>query len=82
MPKLDGVALAEHLQRVAPEMPVIMISIDDDGSVRRAAIQAGASEFMVKPVARNDFASTLKRLIDHTSETRPVEQPPEAVPLP
>ena len=79
MPKLDGIAMVGHLQRLAPDLPVIMISIDDDGGVRRAAFQAGASEFMVKPVARDEFASTLQRLIHQTFESEPAEQPPDAV---
>ena len=55
MPKLDGIAFVEHLRPLAPDLPVIMISIDDDGGIREAAFQAGASEFMVKPVARNIY---------------------------
>ena len=64
MPKLDGIAFVEQLRPVAPDLPVIMISIDDDGGVREAAFQVGASEFMVKPVARTDFETALGRLFN------------------
>ena len=46
-----------------------MISIDDDGGVREAAMHAGASEFMVKPVARDDFGTALGRLVMRTSRS-------------
>jgi DNA-binding response OmpR family regulator len=71
MPKLDGIALAEHLRQVAPDLPIMIISVDDDSDLRRAALQAGASEVMVKPVARNDFGTAFGRLLN----------PPQSVPV-
>jgi DNA-binding NtrC family response regulator len=51
MPDLDGVAVLERIRAAGLALPVVVLT--SDGSVARAvgAMRAGASDFLVKPVA-------------------------------
>ena len=64
LPGMDGLALLEHLQKVQPDLPVLMISghasIED--AVR--AINVGATDFMEKPLSRERVLVTVKNAIE------------------
>ena len=70
MPKLDGIGLAECLRQFAPGIPIIMTSIDDGSAVRRAAFNAGASDFMTKPIERQEFDARLRRILEALAHKR------------
>jgi putative two-component system response regulator len=64
MPKMDGISFVERLRRLkGAHMPIMMISVDDAETVRRAALRAGASEYMTKPLDRLAFTSRLEELV-------------------
>ena len=63
MPKLNGIELAERLRQSAPGLPIIITSIDDGSAVRRAAFEAGASDYMTKPIDRQEFAARLRHIL-------------------
>ena len=46
MPRMDGPTLVRTLRRVAPELPILMISIHP--SVGKDALEAGANWFLTK----------------------------------
>lgn len=64
LPGMDGLALLERLQKVQPDLPVLMISghasIED--AVR--AINVGATDFMEKPLSRERVLVTVKNAIE------------------
>lgn len=45
---MDGIAAVEHLKRVVPRIPVIMLSLHDDEQTRAQAERAGAWAFVSK----------------------------------
>jgi FixJ family two-component response regulator len=49
MPAMSGLATQQKLQAVSPNTRVIIITANDDASVRNAAIQGGAIAFFAKP---------------------------------
>lgn len=50
MPEMDGFITCKNLKEKYPELPVIIItSLDDDQSVERA-FQAGADDYLTKPI--------------------------------
>jgi FixJ family two-component response regulator len=55
MPDLSGLATQQRLQTVSPNTRVIIITANDDYSVRNAAIQGGAIAFFVKPFDDETF---------------------------
>ena len=65
MPKMDGITFVERLRALpkAAHLPVMMTTIDDAATVRQAALRAGASEYMTKPLDRLGFTSRLLSLV-------------------
>lgn len=64
LPGMDGAALCRHARELAPRarMAIVVLSGADDPEVRRAAIEAGADEFLTKPVDRSELRDCLARL--------------------
>ncbi|HTY03152.1 MAG TPA: sigma-54 dependent transcriptional regulator [Rhodocyclaceae bacterium] len=65
----EGFALVTELLTLAPEMPIVILSGQNDESNARHARALGAAEFMAKPADPDRLRETLLRLID--TETRP-----------
>ena len=64
MPQMDGVELIGRI-RACPShtsTPIVMITADSERSVRLAAIEAGAIEFLQKPIEPVEFCARLKSL--------------------
>ena len=69
MPEMDGLQLLREVKQHWPAMPVIMVTAYGDEARRRAAGEAGASDFLSKPI---DF-DHLRQRIQHIS---PASLPP------
>jgi FixJ family two-component response regulator len=61
MPELDGLALQKTLIENAPERPIIFLSGRSDIPISVRAMQAGAVDFLVKPVAKASLLKALAR---------------------
>ena len=61
MPGIDGIAATETLQAEAPAVQVIMMSVVSTGETLRAAMLAGAREFLVKPCTAEDLSASVRR---------------------
>jgi CheY-like chemotaxis protein len=59
MPGMDGLTLLREIKTRHPELPVMMVTAYGDDERRRSAAEAGASQFLAKPV---DFASLKEQL--------------------
>jgi FixJ family two-component response regulator len=59
MPGVSGLATQQKLQTVSPNTRVIIITANDDYSVRNAAIQGGAIGFFVKPFDDETFLAAV-----------------------
>lgn len=64
LPGMDGAALCRHARELVPSarMAIVVLSGSDDPDVRRAAIEAGADEFLTKPCDRLALRDCLARL--------------------
>jgi FixJ family two-component response regulator len=59
MPGVSGLATQQKLQTFSPNTRVIIITANDDYSVRHAAIQGGAIAFFVKPFDDETFLAAV-----------------------
>jgi FixJ family two-component response regulator len=64
MPEMSGLEVQARLRRISPSTRVIVLTARDDPSVRRMAINAGASAFFVKGVESNEFLAGVKATAD------------------
>jgi DNA-binding response OmpR family regulator len=63
MPKMDGLAVCKELKRIAPSLPVILLTAKDDLATRSAAMTLGVSEFLAKPVNIEDLLTRVRTQI-------------------
>jgi FixJ family two-component response regulator len=64
MPVMSGLEVQTRLQRVSPSTRVVMLTARDDPSVRRIAMDAGASAFFIKGVESDEFLAGVKATAD------------------
>jgi FixJ family two-component response regulator len=64
MPNMNGLEVQNQLQRVSPSTRVIVLTAKDDPSVRRKAMNAGASAFFIKGVESGQFLAGVEAAAD------------------
>ena len=64
MPEMDGLVLLGHLQKVAPQTPVIMLTAFGTVESAVAAMRAGASDYLLKPVQFDDVLMKVSRALE------------------
>ena len=65
MPGMDGFAVVRHI-RENPEfadIPVIMVTVLDDRETRLRAVEAGANDFINKPIDRTELSVRIESLL-------------------
>lgn len=64
MPAPDGIECIRALRSncAYAEVPVIMITANDQREVRYAALEAGATDFLTKPVDKNEFNARIRNM--------------------
>ena len=60
MPKLDGIAATERIMRERP-VPIVMVTAYSERELVEAALQAGASGYLVKPVSDDSMKGRNRR---------------------
>src|SRR6478672_3845613 len=64
MPEMNGLEVQTRLRRVSPSTRVIMLTGNDDPSIRRIALDAGAFAFFLKGVQSGDFLAGVEAAAD------------------
>jgi two-component system secretion response regulator SsrB len=68
----SGLGWLRELRRRCPELKVIVLSVHDEDSVRRAAMEAGADAFVLKRAIATDLLAAVERVREAPS-TKEVE---------
>lgn len=64
MPGMTGFELQRYLSRQSIEIPIVMITGHGSPAMARRAMEAGAFEFMVKPLDGQDVLEVVAKAID------------------
>ena len=64
MPDINGLEVQKRLARVSPSTRVIVLTGDDDASICRSAMNAGACGFFIKGMQSGDFLAGLEAAAD------------------
>ncbi len=60
MPDMDGIQATNEITKVLPTAAVIMMSVQTDTDYMRKAMQAGARQFLGKPIDPDELYSTIR----------------------
>ncbi len=86
MPGVDGLEVCRYIQREPSSAgtPVVFVSAEDDPGIKQRAKEAGAMEYLVKPVDFDQLEQTLKKIpvISADGMTPARIQPPTSKPSP
>jgi len=69
MPYMDGMELIKTLQAdpALSEIPVLMVTTENDDAERTQALSYGASGYVVKPIMGDELADNIKSILKNTS---------------
>ncbi|MEK9603009.1 MAG: PglZ domain-containing protein [Flavobacteriaceae bacterium] len=65
MPGLGGLETLNEIKLRSPNLPVIMITKNEEEHIMEEAIGAKISDYLIKPVNPNQILSALKKLLQH-----------------
>ncbi len=74
MPHMDGLELAEILQKRMPEVRVVIMSGYEEFDYARRALSAGVSEYILKPLNMEQLAKVMKGVREELLARRTKEQ--------
>src|SRR5260370_31419541 len=65
MPSLDGIEVIRRLRRIFgyEDVPIVCITVVNDREVRYRALQAGATDFLIRPIDRLQSREPLRHLL-------------------
>ena len=64
MPNMDGIELLERIKSLNPRTECIMLTAVNDARVAVECLKKGAYDYLVKPIAKEDLAFSLKRTLE------------------
>lgn len=67
---MDGLELCHRLTREGPLVPVVVMTAFGDVASARAALRAGAFDFLTKPFTLDQVAASLERALKHRASLR------------
>jgi FixJ family two-component response regulator len=69
MPGLKGLDVLLRMRTEGPGVPVIIITGFDQAGMREKCLEAGASDYLVKPIERSKMASAIEAAIAGLTST-------------
>ncbi|PCK85107.1 DNA-binding response regulator [Rhizobium sophoriradicis] len=63
MPRMDGLAATREIRRVSPGTRVMIITMHDSFDYLEAAIEAGATGYLLKDASRDNILRTIRRVL-------------------
>ena len=67
MPGLNGLETLDQIKNRKPDLPVVMITKNEEEQIMDKAIGSKISDYLIKPVNPNQILSSLKKILDHKS---------------
>jgi two-component system nitrate/nitrite response regulator NarL len=71
LPGVSGIAAIGSLQAAAPAARIVMLTVSEDGQDLAAALQAGASGYLLKTIEGEELAAALERAMRGESVVAP-----------
>ena len=65
MPHIGGRELLDRVSAAHPEIPVIVITAEQDVRIAVECMKAGAYDYLLKPVGADELLATVRRALEH-----------------
>lgn len=65
MPEMDGLEATRNIRKFDTETPIVALTANSFDSDREAALEAGCTAYLAKPVRQKDLTALLTKLIKH-----------------
>jgi len=72
MPNMDGLELCRKV-RAQSHVPIIVLSVKGEETIKVAALDAGADDYVTKPFSVNELLARVRALLRRSSATEPLE---------
>lgn len=60
LPRINGIEGVRRLRRLSPDVPILVFTIDESQEVADTFLEAGATDFALKPIKAPDIISRVK----------------------
>ncbi len=74
MPAMDGLEFADEVKKSNPDAEIVILSGYDDFSYAQAAVKLGVSDYLLKPIKKDDFIAMLHRMYGRIEEKQSREK--------
>ena len=73
MPGMDGHEVTTRMKRslVTRKIPIVVVSAMNDHATRQRVLNAGAAEFVSKPIDRSDLCQRVRNILGHAADNQP-----------
>ncbi|MCG8362531.1 MAG: response regulator [Pseudanabaenales cyanobacterium] len=71
LPKLDGISLCQRLRSHGYQMPILLLTARDKSPDKIKGLDAGADDYVVKPVNLEELAARIRALLRRDSQSLP-----------
>ena len=78
MPDLDGITVTRRLRESGCDVPICILSAQDEVEDRVAGLEAGADDYLVKPFALSELVARLRALMRRKPDAATGESPVRA----
>ena len=68
MPGMTGVQLSKEILKIKPNIPIILCTGHSETVSSDTAKEAGVREFLIKPLAKQELAQAVRRVLDADKE--------------
>lgn len=73
MPEMDGLKTVQEIRKISHQVPILVLTVDERQEIADRFLDAGATDFALKPVKAPDLISRIqlhKRLIELTQSSQ------------
>lgn len=74
MPIISGLVGVEKIRKINPYVPIIVLTIDEEQSLADAFMEAGASDFALKPIKVPDLISRISVHLKYSKSAKPIQK--------
>ncbi|MDP2144153.1 MAG: SpoIIE family protein phosphatase [Gallionella sp.] len=76
MPGLDGIEFLRRFREIPgrADIPVLMVTANDQIEVRHQALEAGANDFLTKPIDKTEFSARMRNMLALRASRRRLEE--------